>query len=187
MAVHPFARKCEEIIGHLREVLEDLRRAKKTGEQKSDDAERETRRLGKLADGPTIMLLGSHEMEQQGFATGSHAGIKGAYQPTKNSGPKKKKAKSGDPQMDALRDAYDTEMDKCRRQNVSDNDPYFRCLTNSVKLGGNGSECASMRVPMSCPGGNAARKALDEYIRERGGLGQYKKDGKSGGGSGGGF
>jgi len=174
MAVHPFARKCEEVIEYLRKILANIKKTKKTVKEK----EPKKGKAFSIFDLPQIQLLGSHEMEQQGFTTGSTAGLRGDID---NSGPKKKPIihKTGDPMMDKLLKAYNEAMEKCRDKNMKENEAYFRCRARARQDGVSDRHCQADFVQMQCPEGVAAREALDAYSKSR--------NGNSGGGGGGGF
>lgn len=179
MAVHPFARKAEALLERLKALRESLRAARKAAKSAGDKVKR-PRNVGKLSDIPVTWLLGSGEMEQQAFAQGSARGINQNFDKAQSRGKKTKQQSSGDRTLDALNSRYQQEMDKCRRKNLSDNEAYFRCR---AKRGSSAESCRSLFVPMTCPNGDAARRAIDEYVKQR----DANKPGNSGGGAGGGF
>jgi len=178
MAVHPFARNCERIIDYLRDILANLKKAKKVVKEKAPEKNRK-QSIDFFGIRP-LLLLGSPQMEQQGQVTGSTAGLGGDIN---NNAPKKKPVprKTGDPQLDRLLQAYNDAMEKCRKKNVEENASYYRCR---ARKDGTAKKCQSEFVPMRCPEGVAAREALDAYSKAR-----YADadNGNSGGGGGGGF
>jgi len=175
-AVHPFARNCEEVLARLLEILAGLKRAKEKT-PKGPEGSKPGHKTGKLSDLPVLWLLGSSQMEQQAFAEGSARGINSNFDKRQGKGSKPTKASlSGDPVENALRQRYVAAMNRCREQNIKDNESYFRCRAQPMATA---AGCKSLFVPMSCPAGDAAREALDAYLKS--------KPADSGGGSGGGW
>lgn len=157
---------------YLKEMLANCRKQKDLG----DLAPRG--RSVTLAELPVVWLLGSSQMEQQAFAQGSARGINANFDKNQGRGKKTKSPKqsSGDRTLDLLSEIYNREMDKCREQNIKDNESYFRCR---ARKGATAEDCKGFFIQMTCPAGLAAGKALSEYLKSR--------TPNSGGGSGGGF
>jgi hypothetical protein len=177
VAVHPFARKCEAVIAHLREILVHLRRAKESAEKGrkpgSDDRGKDFDWFWKL---PQLLLLGSPEMENQASVFGSERGINSNFDKQQPKPPKLRKGGSGDPQEDRLRFAVELARYKCNLKQIRENKKYFQCLASK---GGSAARCKPLAVPTVCPDLKMAFDALHAY--------QRAKNGRSGGGGGGGF
>jgi hypothetical protein len=171
MSVHPFARKCDEVIERLRDILANMKRAKKAAK---DAGERPVRdRGGRPRGGGGVIQLGalaSSQAERQGTASPGEAN--GLFS-------KQALRMRGDQTMKRLQEKYFRELDKCNRARR-------RATANGSQTLEDGSiapAAGKRAVSLPCPGANSARRALDAYMtRTYGRVGA-----NSGGGGGGGF
>ena len=172
MAVHPFARRCEEIIAYLRDLLAHLKRTKEAAKKpQTDDKDRKS---GRIFDFPVIWLLGSPQMENQALVFGSERGINQNYDKAQGKGPKLRKG--GDPQFNRLYYLYQKAPFECNKKQERANEAYYRCV---AKKDGSPAKCKHLFVKRECREAVQALAAMDEYSKN--------KKNRTGDGGGGGF
>jgi len=165
VARYPFARNCEEVIAYLREILAGIKAAKKAADDAGEGGVTERRIPVTRSSGAVVALLGSPQMENQGFAVGSTFGLNQKVPSGQNRARPPKKGKTGDPMLDRLTFAYDLAMFKCKVKHDKANEAFYRCLARNK---GNTAACKSKFIQMQCPEGVAAREALDTYVKNKG-------------------
>ena len=171
MTVHPFARKCDEAIEYLQGILADMRRAKKAAKDAGDRPEPDRGSKRRRSRGVVQLgALASGQAERQGMANPGEAA--GLYS-------KRALRMRGDQTMKRLQEKYFRELEKCNRARRA-------ATANGSQTLADGRVVPAARKPgvsLPCPGANAARLALENYMtRTYGNVGPY-----SGGGGGGGF
>lgn len=119
-------------------------------------------------------LFPSEQMENQARVEGSVRGINPNFDKAQPKPPKK--PNTGDRTLDVLSFAYIMATYRCKLRNAKANEAYYRCR---ARRGSTAASCRSLFVSMECPEAEAAREALDAYVKT--------KAGRSGGGGGGGF
>jgi hypothetical protein len=182
MAVHPFARQCEQAIAKLREILANLKRSKVKPKEEGD--EDQPPQYGTLADIPLRWLLPPPGMEHQAGVLGSTKGLGGTMAvPKKPSKAPKPPKPSGDGTYDRLSFKVTIERYKCQLQHIRNNSSYYRCR---AAPGGTASKCKGLLRQTPCPGQEAAQRALDEYVKTKP-PGWKPGQVSSGGGGGGGW
>jgi hypothetical protein len=180
MAVHPFARQCEQAIAKLREILANLRRAKKDKPDSDSVPTPAPPKYGTLADIPLKWLLPPPGMEFQAGVLGSTRGLGGTITAPKGQKPPKPPKPSGDPTFDRLLFKVQIERYKCYRRHLVANQAYYRCLHTGSK-----SSCKGLFRQTPCPEAQAAQKELDDYVKTL--RNESNTPGWSDGGGGGGW
>lgn len=153
MSTHPFAIRLDAIIAKLRDILENLKRAKKSAD---DAGDRPVPGLPHKPRRPRHVQLGgiaASGMERQAVA---ESGFQYDRQTLE---------KNADPEMRRLQNALTKEESKCAQ---------MRARANIS---------AGREVQTPCPGVTAARDALQRYMTRRfGNVGPSPRGGGGGGG-----